>query len=316
MARARNIKPAFFKNEDLAGLPFEYRLLFVGLWCLADREGRLEDRPTRIRMEIFPADNVDVECGLRALAQAGFVLRYEVEGAAYIQVSKFSEHQTPHYKEAPTKIPKPRADPRQTLGEPRVDPGQAPGFSSSPGLSGHDSHDNPGKALGSEADEGGVNPSDSLILTTLNTRMDEGKTHGKPRANPRQFALPEWIPPEAWGHFEEMRKKIKKPMTDRACELIVLELGKLRDQGHDPQAVLEQSVRLDYQDVYAIKGAGPVEHGPSKRNGHDVLAEWWGSEPTTIKQGEMLGMAARPGESINDFRGRIRERLSQPEVTA
>ena len=55
MARARNIKPAFFKNETLVELPVETRLLFIGLWTLADREGRLEDRPKRIKMEIYPA---------------------------------------------------------------------------------------------------------------------------------------------------------------------------------------------------------------------------------------------------------------------
>ena len=49
MARARNIKPGFFKNEFLAEMPCEVRLLFIGLWTLADREGRLEDRPKRIK---------------------------------------------------------------------------------------------------------------------------------------------------------------------------------------------------------------------------------------------------------------------------
>ena len=44
MARARNIKPGFFKNELLVGLPYEYRLLFIGLWTIADRDGRFEDR--------------------------------------------------------------------------------------------------------------------------------------------------------------------------------------------------------------------------------------------------------------------------------
>ena len=65
MARSRNIKPGFFTNDGLAELPFEVRLLFIGLWTLADREGRLEDRPKRIRMEIFPGDNVDVDESVR-----------------------------------------------------------------------------------------------------------------------------------------------------------------------------------------------------------------------------------------------------------
>ncbi len=59
MARARNIKPGFFRNAELVELPFEARLLFIGLWTIADREGRLEDRPKQIKMEVFPADNVD-----------------------------------------------------------------------------------------------------------------------------------------------------------------------------------------------------------------------------------------------------------------
>ena len=32
MARARNIKPSFFLNEDIVELPCEARLLFIGLW--------------------------------------------------------------------------------------------------------------------------------------------------------------------------------------------------------------------------------------------------------------------------------------------
>lgn len=61
MARARNIKPGFFANEDLAECDPLARLLFAGLWCLADREGRLEDRPKRIRAELLPYDSCDAD---------------------------------------------------------------------------------------------------------------------------------------------------------------------------------------------------------------------------------------------------------------
>lgn len=105
MARARNIKPAFFKNETLVELPFEHRLLFVGLWTLADREGRLEDRAKRIKMEIFPADNVDVDTGLGLLANGGFIQRYAVNGVGIIQVLNFAKHQTPHHTERQSELP-------------------------------------------------------------------------------------------------------------------------------------------------------------------------------------------------------------------
>lgn len=107
MARARNIKPGFYKNEDLAECSVWARLLFPGLWMLADREGRLEDRPKRIKGELLPFDSQDVEPLLRELASRGFILRYEVDGARLIQILKFKAHQTPHYTEKQSVIKPP-----------------------------------------------------------------------------------------------------------------------------------------------------------------------------------------------------------------
>lgn len=126
MARARNIKPGFFKNDQLVELAFEYRLLFAGLWTLADREGYLEDRPKRIKMEVFPGDNVDIERGLEALAGCGLIQRYMVGESRYIHICKFLEHQNPHHKEAPSTIPKPEASPGRDQGKPGARPGPAP----------------------------------------------------------------------------------------------------------------------------------------------------------------------------------------------
>ena len=107
MARARNIKPGFFKNELLAEMPPETRLLFMGLWCLADREGRFEDRPKKIKMELFPCDSFSIEDSIALLAKDGFLLRYEVDGKRYAQVVNFTKHQMPHHKEVPSEIPAP-----------------------------------------------------------------------------------------------------------------------------------------------------------------------------------------------------------------
>lgn len=107
MARARNIKPGFFKNEVLAEMPMEARMLFIGLWTLADREGRLEDRPKRIKMELFPYDSFDVDPMLSRLQADGFLTRYEVGGVRFIQIENFVKHQDPHYKEKASEIPPP-----------------------------------------------------------------------------------------------------------------------------------------------------------------------------------------------------------------
>lgn len=108
MARSRNIKPGLFKNEILGVADPIYTLAFQGLWLLADRAGRLEDRPLRIKAETFPyRDGLDIDRILNWLGEEGFILRYEVIGKRYIQVLNFAKHQNPHKNETPSEIPPP-----------------------------------------------------------------------------------------------------------------------------------------------------------------------------------------------------------------
>jgi hypothetical protein len=106
--RARNIKPGFFHNEDLALLTPTTQLLFIGLWLAADREGRLEDRPRHIRADVFPyehGDSLDVHRELTVLEEAGFIRRYVVQGRRLIEVTNFKKHQSPHHTEKASILP-------------------------------------------------------------------------------------------------------------------------------------------------------------------------------------------------------------------
>jgi hypothetical protein len=107
MARSRNIKPGFFLNDQLAEVEPLGRLLFAGLWTVADREGRLEDRPKRIKVEVLPYDNCDVDHLLDELHKRNFIKRYEVDGKRYIQITNWHKHQNPHCKEKKSTIPAP-----------------------------------------------------------------------------------------------------------------------------------------------------------------------------------------------------------------
>jgi hypothetical protein len=127
MARARNIKPGFFKNEDLAECSAWARLCFAGLWTLADREGRLEDRAKRIKGELFPFDSIEVEPLLVELVRWKFIDRYVVDGVGVIQVLKFAEHQTPHFKEVPSVLP-PNENPGLSPHSMNAKPEAAPPF--------------------------------------------------------------------------------------------------------------------------------------------------------------------------------------------
>ena len=107
MARARNIKPGFFSNDDLADISPLGRLLFIGLWTIADKAGRMEDRPRRIKAEVLPYDDCDVDGLLNDLEKHGFITRYEHDNSKYIQVLNFTKHQNPHVKESESQIPAP-----------------------------------------------------------------------------------------------------------------------------------------------------------------------------------------------------------------
>lgn len=115
--RARNLKPGYFQNEELAECTPFARLLFAGLWCIADRAGRLEDRPKRIKAQVFPYDKLDTDALLTELVQRGFITRYEADGARYIAVLNFDKHQHPHVKEAPSTIPAPDEHDTSTVQE-------------------------------------------------------------------------------------------------------------------------------------------------------------------------------------------------------
>lgn len=231
MARARNIKPSFFTNEALAEQPFEYRLLFIGLWTLADRDGRMEDRPKRIRMALFPADNVDVNKGLDSLARAGFITRYEVDGERYIEIDNFVKHQNPHHKEPQSTIPasdKYRVGHQESLGldgdardqNPRLN-GHAQQVNQ--GLDGHECgkdtkqtldepQANPGLARGSGAVAQGSNPADSgFLIPDSPSRIPESHTPQPPPPN----GAGSWA--ESFARFWEAWPKSPRKVEKARC---------------------------------------------------------------------------------------------------
>jgi len=110
MARSRNIKPGFFTNDELAECDPYARLLFAGLWTIADKEGRLDDRPKKVKAMVLPFDNVDCDKLLQQLHDRKFIQRYQVHGDGFIQIANWKKHQNPHCKEAPSEIPEPGKD--------------------------------------------------------------------------------------------------------------------------------------------------------------------------------------------------------------
>lgn len=99
MARARNIKPAFFDNDLLAEIEPLGRLLFIGLWTIADHKGDLVYREKRIKAQLLPYDNCDIKKIMINLDKSGFIRFYSDGDLIYLNIVNFSKHQNPHKNE-------------------------------------------------------------------------------------------------------------------------------------------------------------------------------------------------------------------------
>ena len=95
------------------------------------------------------------------------------------------------------------------------------------------------------------------------SRESSLRSDSKPAAKKRVMQnvlllIPEWVPKNLWDAFVEMRLEIAKkskgaPFTDEARRLLLLDLEKLRTAGHDPAAVLAQSIKKGYLGLFRPK---------------------------------------------------------------
>lgn len=109
MARQRMVKPEFFDSESLGACSITARLAFIGLWVTGDDYGNQKAQASRLKLKIFPYDNmtegefIDLLCELE---QAGCVKGYVVDDERYINIPNFSTYQTVR-KPSKSSIPEP-----------------------------------------------------------------------------------------------------------------------------------------------------------------------------------------------------------------
>jgi len=104
MARIRTVKPEFFTSEDIVELEPLARLLYIALWCEADKEGRFSWKPKTFKMRYFPGDDCNIDTLCDALVTRGLVCLY---GENLAHIPSFSEHQHINPREKESTIPGP-----------------------------------------------------------------------------------------------------------------------------------------------------------------------------------------------------------------
>lgn len=116
-----------------------------------------------------------------------------------------------------------------------------------------------GQAAGTENVEAKTNPSSSIassISSSTSTSPAVVKTKGPARAARGQIELPEWVPVKEFEAYVDMRRKIRKPMTDQAIKLAISKLENLNSRGHPPVEVLNQSIEHSWNGLFEIKQDG------------------------------------------------------------
>lgn len=149
MARQRFIHPTIWKDPVFGRLQPLEQLLFIGMFSIADDEGRLLADPAYLRAEVFPYKDYTakkVKTLRDAVAeQMENVHLYRAPEIEYIALLKWSDFQKPKYP-SPSKIPAPyipeefpQASPNPSLESDPVDKSSDPRVGSGLGRVGFDS---------------------------------------------------------------------------------------------------------------------------------------------------------------------------------
>lgn len=101
MARIRTIKPQFWRSPDIMALDYFQRLLFIGLFNLADDYGRGVYNPASIAADLFITEFslnphgvlTEVSNAFAEYSKRSMVAVYEVENRQYFQIVNWNDHQ-------------------------------------------------------------------------------------------------------------------------------------------------------------------------------------------------------------------------------
>lgn len=108
-------------------------------------------------------------------------------------------------------------------------------------------------------------------------------------------SLPDWLDKEKWEAYVKTRSaKARKPESLNAA---LEKLSAFRTAGHDPNEIIATSLANGWQGLFEPK---------PKANGGNGNGDWWATEFGTKSKAQELGVQARPGESMDAFRDRLR----------
>ena len=227
MARIRSIKPEFPQSESMGRISRDARLTFIQCWTLADDEGRLRGNSRMLASLLFPYDDDApglIDEWLAELEREKCLIRYQIEGQSYMQISNWLNHQKID-KPSRSKIP-PFDESSRILANPR-----------------EVSSGDQGSRIKDQGEEGkGQNPAPD-----------------KPaRFDPIAVSLPSAIPRDSWERWIAYRRGRKLTVREPTIDAQLRSLVQWYSKGHDPTAIIELSIANGWQGLFEPKTGGRV----------------------------------------------------------
>lgn len=259
MARIRTIKPDFWTDEMLAECTIPARLLFIGTWNFADDKGNFQYSPKKIKMQVFPADNFDVQPLLDELIAHGLLREYVSNNVKYLHIKGFAKHQVIN-RPSHSKVPEPLIT--------EVDDGihgallegregkriKATAFPPLP----------PKSDLSPNAD---TSPEPAAEPENPTPQAEPPAAEAKPaekKFNPRTVELPQCVHPADWQAWCKHRSEIGKPLKPSGVKRQLETLIEFQRVGISCRAVISHSISGGYMGLFAPKNQGriaaPVSH--------------------------------------------------------
>lgn len=113
MARKRMIDPGIWSSEDFSKLTSFSKLVFIGLFSLADDEGRGKANPSYLKSMLFPYEegirSADIKKTLQEIASTMSVIFYTHDEKEYYALKSWGRFQTIN-RPSPSDIPAPASD--------------------------------------------------------------------------------------------------------------------------------------------------------------------------------------------------------------
>jgi len=232
----RIIKESICTSDTLDQLSWFEEVVFYRLVVNCDDYGRFDGRIPIIKNRLFPlkekVTNKSIAEAINKLSTAGLVIPYEYDGKPILQLVTWDKHQTVRNKRS--KYPAIDGSEETTATE-NV------------------------RLLSIESNCMQLNANVTVIqsnpIQSESESISESESKGRMRALDAfaDFAGDNELLLQALRDFEDMRKKIRKPMTDKAKQMLVEKLQKLSPDAETQIAILNQSILHSWQDVYGLK---------------------------------------------------------------